>query len=353
MFLKSMTAILLSLFCLTWQVQQGTTWVGDGVATITSKPVITANVSGTYTKFRDPNPAILSTWVPPTPPSEATVTITGTVNGIGRAYPHLTANIDGSSFDRQTEHSFGNRFLLRSETKTVSTDASVTFSGFDGKKEWSGQGSLSAYSQIRDVTITKSGTGGGTGNSPASAFDSADSASGEWTVITRNRPGSSCANNDTYNWCTDRGSCTTRSGSGVPGECGHNFCCCAPYGSPTYNGGSSNGGSNGGGSSGTVSSGGGTGGGTGGTSSDRVRCGNAGTRRTSCNRGGYASSSTAHQSVCELGHTYWTCNVAQNNMHGVRHSNRTCIRCGTTFNSRTNGRCTSRWGTRYRWHWEG
>ena len=97
----------------------------------------------------------------------------------------------------------------------------------------------------------------------------------------------------------------------------------------------------------------GNGGGTGGTSADRVRCGNAGTRRTSCNKGGYASSSTAHQSVCELGHTYWTCNVAQNNLHGVRHSNRTCSRCGTTFNSRTNGRCTSRWGTIYRWHWEG
>ena len=117
-----------------------------------------------------------------------------------------------------------------------------------------------------------------------------------------------------------------------------------------------------GGNSGTTTSptvqnnGGGTvgnGGGTGGTSSDRVRCGNAGTRRTSCNKGGYASSSTAHQSVCELGHTYWTCNVAQNNLHGVRHSNRTCSRCGTTFNSRTNGRCTSRWGTIYRWHWEG
>ena len=97
----------------------------------------------------------------------------------------------------------------------------------------------------------------------------------------------------------------------------------------------------------------GNGGTTGGTSADRVRCGNAGTRRTSCNKGGYASSSTAHQSVCELGHTYWTCNVAQNNLHGVRHSNRTCVRCGTTFNSRTNGRCTSRWGTIYRWHWEG
>lgn len=37
-----------------------------------------------------------------------------------------------------------------------------------------------------------------------------------------------CVNNTTYNWCSDTGSCTTRSRSGVPGECGHNYCCCAP-----------------------------------------------------------------------------------------------------------------------------
>ncbi len=138
-------------------------------------------------------------------------------------------------------------------------------------------------------------------------------------------------------FCNDKGNCTTRGSSTTNGSCGHRYCLCAPAPSTASN----NGGSTG---SGT---------GTGGTSSDRVQCGNAGTRRTSCNKGGYASSSTAHQSTCELGHTYWTCNVAQNNMHGVRHSNRTCVRCGTTFNSRTNGRCTSRWGTIYRWHWEG
>ncbi len=53
-----------------------------------------------------------------------------------------------------------------------------------------------------------------------------------------------CSNNPDYDYCTDTGSCTTRSGSGVPGECGHNYCCCAPYGSPQYdpntNSGSSN-----------------------------------------------------------------------------------------------------------------
>lgn len=48
-----------------------------------------------------------------------------------------------------------------------------------------------------------------------------------------------CSNVSAHNWCDDEGSCTTRSGSGVPGECGENYCCCAPSGSPMYNGGNS------------------------------------------------------------------------------------------------------------------
>ena len=152
---------------------------------------------------------------------------------------------------------------------------------------------------------------------------------------------SSCYNKPTPNWCSDTGSCTTRSRSGVPGECGHNFCCCAPRGSPIYNGGSSSGGGNndnGGGGNG----GGGNGGG--GDSGSAVTCSNCSAR---------VSSSTAHQATCDLGHTYWTCGSQYSvNLHSVRHSNRTCRRCGTTFNSRTNGTCNSRWGTTYSYHWE-
>ena len=33
-----------------------------------------------------------------------------------------------------------------------------------------------------------------------------------------------------------------------------------------------------------------------------------------------------------------------------RNRDRTCSRCGTTFNARNNGTCNSRWGTRYRYH---
>ena len=60
-----------------------------------------------------------------------------------------------------------------------------------------------------------------------------------WTTLNRASPGnrsgsggsssSGCANNETYNYCDDQGSCSVGSGSGVPGPvCGHNYCCCTP-----------------------------------------------------------------------------------------------------------------------------
>ena len=69
-----------------------------------------------------------------------------------------------------------------------------------------------------------------------------DSTGGSWTVqrnwttLNRASPGnrsssssSGCANNETYNYCDDQGSCSVGSTSGVPGPvCGHNYCCCSP-----------------------------------------------------------------------------------------------------------------------------
>ncbi|MCY3740167.1 MAG: hypothetical protein OXH00_04020 [Candidatus Poribacteria bacterium] len=60
---------------------------------------------------------------------------------------------------------------------------------------------------------------------------------------------SGCANNETYDYCDDQGSCSEGSTSGVPGPiCGHNHCCCSPSSSsstgstpPSNNGGSSGG----------------------------------------------------------------------------------------------------------------
>ena len=94
----------------------------------------------------------------------------------------------------------------------------------------------SAPSQSGSWVVTSS-TGSGSGNGNSNGNNSGSS--------------SGCSNNPLYNYCTDTGSCTTRSGSGIPGECGHNYCCCAPAGSPTYNGGNT--GNNNGGSSGSGS----------------------------------------------------------------------------------------------------
>ena len=41
-----------------------------------------------------------------------------------------------------------------------------------------------------------------------------------------------CSKVDSQNWCDDDGTCTSSSGSGVPGpDCGYNWCCCAGYNS--------------------------------------------------------------------------------------------------------------------------
>lgn len=79
--------------------------------------------------------------------------------------------------------------------------------------------------------------------SPSTQGDGTDGSSSS------SSPG--CSNNPDYDYCTDTGTCSTRSGSGVPGECGHNYCCCAPYGSPEYNDGSSDDSSSDDGSSGS------------------------------------------------------------------------------------------------------
>lgn len=125
--------------------------------------------------------------------------------------------------------------------------------------------------------------------------------------------GSGCANNPTYNYCTDTGSCTTRSPSGVPGECGHNYCCCAPPGSPMYSG-DTPGSSNPGGTSPPAPS--------------TVSC----VRRT-CTIA--VSTPGEHRVQCDAGHTYMSCNTGSYNLHRTR----TCRRsaCRQTWQ-----RCTSR-----------
>ena len=51
------------------------------------------------------------------------------------------------------------------------------------------------------------------------------------TPVTSTNTGPSiygCDYNAEYDYCTDTGTCTTRTGSGEVGMCGHRWCCCAP-----------------------------------------------------------------------------------------------------------------------------
>ena len=90
-----------------------------------------------------------------------------------------------------------------------------------------------------------------------------------------------------------------------------------------------------------------------GDSSNRVRCG-----YSRCDKGGYASSRTAHQAVCTFPThsrpiTYWTCWPASRRYHTSSPSHSqpilTCRRCGTTFVQSRNGPCRHR-GRRYSSH---
>ncbi len=40
---------------------------------------------------------------------------------------------------------------------------------------------------------------------------------------------SGCSNASGSDYCNDAGTCSTKSAQGVPGTCGHNWCCCADY----------------------------------------------------------------------------------------------------------------------------
>ena len=114
----------------------------------------------------------------------------------------------------------------------------------------------------------------------------------------------------------------------------------------------------------TVQNNGGTNGGaTGGDSSSRVQCGNAGSARSHCDKGGYASSRTAHETTCtnavhRTPVTYWSCDATARRHHTTSRSHTrptlTCRRCGTTFTRGNNGTCRpsgAGWRRSYSSHW--
>lgn len=136
--------------------------------------------------------------------------------------------------------------------------------------------------------------------------------------------GSGCANAPGQTYCNDKGSCATRSGSGVPGVCGHEWCSCSsngsnpPSGSTPPSGGS------------TPPSGGGSTPPSGGGSTPAM---------VECSRGGCNSmvlTSTDHRSSCNQGHTYWPGCPAHANTwwhQSSTHTEKTCRRYG----------CSNKW----------
>ena len=114
---------------------------------------------------------------------------------------------------------------------------------------WSASGTvkLTPYAWEWGLLGGRNITGSWVAKTNLAKTESAAAQSGSWVVTTStgsgsgtgssNGSGPGCSKNPRYNnWCTDTGACTTRSPLGVAGECGHNYCCCAPAGSPTYNG---------------------------------------------------------------------------------------------------------------------
>ena len=83
--------------------------------------------------------------------------------------------------------------------------------------------------QLRGVTVTapSNGTSGGTNNQ--------NTTNSGRTIISTNTGSSSygCGYNAEYDYCTDTGTCTTRTNATGIGMCGHRWCCCAPETTPT------------------------------------------------------------------------------------------------------------------------
>ena len=96
------------------------------------------------------------------------------------------------------------------------------------------------------------------------------------------------------------------------------------------------------GNSGTVSNGGNTGGTTGGTSADRVRCGH-GRNGNACRYGGWASSREAHKTTCPAGHRYYACSASGASFHANCRARRSGeVRCARGSYCRSGGWASSR-----------
>ena len=247
----------------------------------TSNPAISCNINGyTFTHTRETySDGVVYTegwWRRPLDPK---VKITASTHGFGWASILFYGNIDGQTKgdaqNASAPEKLGSWTALLPFAVGIDNEVQATFSSTFNRSpktySWNASGSIKlvpAYwnwtlppggewqeaSDIWHTTKSASGSGNwtvahnwttlnraspGNRNSDETSSSSSGSSSGS-SSESSSSSGASCSNNPFYDHCTDTGSCTTRSPSGVPGpDCGYNYCCCAPVGSPTDTGDSS------------------------------------------------------------------------------------------------------------------
>lgn len=91
---------------------------------------------------------------------------------------------------------------------------------------------LSPSTTLPGTTVTTPRTGGdsGDGSGGGSGGTNSQNTTNSENIISTNTGSSTygCDYNAEYDWCSDTGTCTTRTGSDGIGMCGHRWCCCAP-----------------------------------------------------------------------------------------------------------------------------
>ena len=320
----------------------------------TSNPTISCSIDGytfTHTRQTYSDGVIYEDgwWRNPQDPQ---VEMTAEAHGAGWAHVLFYGNIDGTKFGDDTNTTskqlgtwvgfapFGGGL-----DHTIRATHTGSFNRSPKTYSWNLSGSIKLVPWYWKWRLSGNrGLGGSWEAAPSEHHNTQPaSTSGSWTVsrnwttLSRSSPGSSsqgsgpgCANVSGPNYCNDKGACTTRSPSGVPGECGHNYCCCAPAGSPMY--GSNTGSSN---TDGSSSSGGSNTG-----SSDSGNSGNSGDS-------GNTGSTPPARPTCAAGHSYNPDSTYAVNYHRTR----TCRRsgCSNSWQACVTGwtapRCSARPGS--------
>lgn len=240
----------------------------------TSNPSLSCNIDGyTFTHTRETySDGVIYTdgwWRRPLDPK---VEMSAEAHGFGWAHVLLYGNIDGRKHGDDTNttpHKLGSWLgiapLSVGIDHTISADFYDDFNRSYKTYTWDASGSVKlvpVYWKWRLTGVVPSGSW----EEASSDFHTTQTASGggnwlvekNWTTLSRPSPssnagggsgsgsgngsgsgsvsgsGTGCSQALYGDYCTDTGVCSTRSTSGVPGECGQNWCCCAGSYAPTY-----------------------------------------------------------------------------------------------------------------------